>query len=129
MSLIGGFAETEADYDSSAGNSLIRYCYYLHVRQGEERYQTCAPSMDWIREALRGCAQACSRRETAKIKVPVLLLQAGRDAYVRNDVQELFAARVPSCELVRYPELRHELYISDLREQVPYWEKIFAFLG
>ena len=129
MSLVGGFAETEADYDSSAANSPARYRFYLHVRQGEERYQTCAPSMDWIREALRGCARACSRRETAKIRVPVLLLQAGRDTYVRNDMQELFAARVPSCELVRYPELRHELYMSDLREQVPYWEKIFAFLG
>ena len=123
------FTETEKDYDTSAANSLARYRYYLHIKQGDPRYQTCAASMGWIRESLRACTRACSKRETAKIQIPVLLCQAGRDTYVRNDAQERFAARVPGCELVRYPELRHELYVSDLREQVPYWEKIFAFLG
>ena len=123
------FTETEKDYDTSAANSVARYRYYLHIKQGDPRYQTCAASMGWIRESLRACTRACSKRETAKIKIPVLLCQAGRDTYVRNDAQERFAARVPGCELVRYPELRHELYVSDLREQVPYWEKIFAFLG
>ena len=122
------FTETEEDFPASAANSACRFRWYLQKKLADRRLQTCAPSINWILEAVRACRLACSKAETAKIRVPVLLLQAGRDAYVRADAQERFAALVPGCELRRFPELRHELYMSDSPDLIPYWEKIFAFL-
>jgi lysophospholipase len=129
LSPVAGFTETEKDFEASAASSFCRYRYNLRVKQAERQYQTCAASMGWIREALQACNRVCSRRETAKIRVPVLLLQAGRDTFVKNSAQDLFASRVPSCELRRYPALKHELYMSDRSDLVPYWEGIFQFLG
>lgn len=129
MGPVAGFTETEEDYALSAANSECRYRYYTRKRLADPRMQTCAPSMNWIREALAACRRAGSRRETAKIRIPVLLFQAGQDSFVRGDAQDRFAARVPSCELVKKPALRHELYMSELSELIPYWEQIFAFLS
>ena len=129
LSPVVGFTETEEDYPLSAANSDCRYRYYTRRRLADQRLQTCAPSMGWVREAIKACRRAGSRRETARIRIPVLLFQAGQDTFVRCDAQDRFAARVPSCELVKKPALRHELYMCELSELIPYWEKIFAFLG
>ena len=129
MAPVAGFTETEEDCAASAANSDCRFRYYIRKKLADPRLQTCAPSMNWIVEAVRACRLACSKKETAKIRIPVLLFQAGRDSYVRADAQERFAARVPSCELQRFPALKHELYMSDSPDLIPYWEKVFAFLG
>ena len=123
------FTETEEDFPASAANSDCRFRYYTRKKLADTRLQTCAPSMNWILEAVRASRLACSKRETARIRIPVLLLQAGRDTYVRADAQERFAARVPGCELLHLPALKHELYMSDSPDLIPYWERIFAFLG
>ena len=56
-------------------------------------------------------------------------IQMSCDTYVRADEQDRFVSRVPSCEKQRFPELRHEIYMSDSAVLIPYWEKVFAFLG
>lgn len=129
MAPVTGYTETEEDFPASAANSDCRFRWYLRRKLADPRLQTCAPSMNWIREAVRAGRLACSKKETARIRIPVLLFQAGRDTYVRVDAQDRFAAQVPGCELVRRPTLKHEIYMSDSPELIPYWEKIFAFLG
>ena len=129
MAPVTAMTETEEDYAASAANSECRFRYYTRKKLADPLLQTCAPSMDWIRESVRACRAVCSKKETAKIRIPVLLFQAGRDTYVRADAQDRFAAQVPSCERQRFPELRHELYMSDSAMLIPYWEKVFAFLG
>lgn len=118
--------ETFAD---SASTSEPRFCYYHEKKLADETLQTGASSTNWLRQAIYAVGRVTSPRETAKVRIPVLLFQAGRDAFVKNASQDLFASRVRNCELVRFPELKHELYMSDLEAMKPYWEKIFAFLG
>ena len=129
MTPVTELKETEEDFAASAANSDCRFRWYLRRKIAEAPLRTCAPSVNWIRESVRACSKVCSKKETAKIRIPVLLLQAGRDSYVRADAQERFAAQVAGCRLVRKPGLRHELYMSDSSELIPYWEEIFAFLG
>jgi replicative DNA helicase len=57
------------------------------------------------------------------------LMQAGNDTMVDNAGQNLFASRVPGCTLAQVPGMKHELYMTDSDVLIPYWEKIFAFLG
>ena len=119
----------EESYAESPANSEPRFRYYRERKLEDRQIQTCMASTNWVREAIRACVRVTSPFETAKIRTPILLLQAGRDTYVDNRAQELFVSRVRGSELVRFPELKHELYMSDLTDLIPYWERIFDFLG
>ena len=80
------------------------------------------------REAILACRRVTSPRQIAKIRIPVLLFQAEKDSYVKNESQDAFAAKAPGCELVKLPGMRHELYFAEGEALRHYWEKIFAFL-
>ena len=116
----------EERYADSAGNSEPRFDWYYAQKLAEPRFQTCAPSAGWGREAIRACRLV--QKEAGRVKIPVLLFQAGADVFVKNAAQDEFAARVPSCEIRRMPGKRHELYVSDTAFLKGYWEQIFAFL-
>ena len=123
---VNGF-DTTPDFANSCDSSECRYLYYHAKRLADPTLQTCAPSIQWGKEAAKAGVQARSIRETSRIKIPVLLFQAGNDTVVKNASQDLFASRTPSCELVRIPNMKHELYMTDSDVLIPYWEKIFAF--
>ena len=65
----------------------------------------------------------------AKIRVPVLLLQAERDVFVKNAAQDAFASHAATCTLEKQPGMRHELYFSEGESLRAYWERIFRFYG
>ena len=114
-------------YEESAANSEPRFRWYYEKKLADPKLQTCAASAGWGREAIRACSVARSKKETAKIQIPVLLFQAGNDAFVKNEAQDEFAARVPSCTLRKLPGLRHELFFSDTETLQKYWGQIFDF--
>ena len=116
-------------YEDSAASVECRFRYYHEKKCRDSALQTCAASTNWVREAIRACNKVCSRRQIAKILVPILLFQAGDDRYVRNASQDIFASRAKSCQLVRMPGLRHELYFSPDSQLQFYWTKIFDFLS
>jgi lysophospholipase len=119
----------EETYENSASNSPARFQYYYEKKLADKRLQTCAGSTKWGREAIKACRRVSSPGEIAKIRVPVLLFQAEKDAFVVNPAQDAFAAHCKSCELVKLPGLRHELYFNSGEGLQTYWEKIFAFLA
>ena len=125
---IDAFAETP-DFENSCDSSECRYLYYHAKRLAEKALQTTSPSINWGKQSVKACARVCSKRETGKIRIPVLLCQAGNDTVVKNASQDLFASRTPSCELYRVPGMKHELYMTDSPVLIPYWEKVFEFLG
>ena len=118
---------TVPDFANSCDSSECRYLYYHEKRLADKTLQTCSPSIQWGKEAAKATVRARSVRQTSRIKIPVLLFQAGNDTVVKNASQDLFASRVPTCELVRIPDMKHELYMTDSEVLIPYWEKIFAF--
>ena len=119
----------EPDFENSCDSSEVRYHYYYKKRLSDTALQTTDPSINWGKQSVRACARVTSRIETAKIKIPVLLIQAGNDTVVKNASQDLFASRVKKCELYRVPDMKHELYMTDSHVLIPYWKKIFSFLG
>ena len=116
-------------YEDSASNSKPRFDWYYEKKLASVKLQTCAGSTRWGREAIRATWHVTSPKQIARIRIPVLLFQAEKDSYVRNDAQDAFAAKAPTCELVKLPGLRHELYMNGGEGLREYWEKIFAFLG
>lgn len=126
LSPVEGFREES--FPESAGNSQVRFDYYYAKRLADPKLQVCAPATRWGKEAIRACRMVCDASRAGKIRIPVLLLQAEKDAHVKNSSQDLFASRVKTCRLVKLPDLRHELYVSDSPVLQNYWDTIFAFL-
>jgi alpha-beta hydrolase superfamily lysophospholipase len=64
-------------------------------------------------------AQASVRAAAAQLQVPTLMLLAGQDRIVSNEVAMTFARTAGSAMQVRtYPDLFHELYLEPERDQV-----------
>jgi lysophospholipase len=87
------------------------------------------PSLGWGLEAAKACARVTSGSWTGRIRIPVLLCQAGDDTMVKNASQIKFVSRVATCDLDQIPGMKHELYMTDSPVLSRYWERIFAFLG
>jgi lysophospholipase len=119
----------EGDFENSCDSSKCRYEYYFDKRLKDAYLQTQDPSINWGKQSVKACARVTSKRQTAKISIPVLLIQAGNDTVVKNESQDLFVSRTKGCEFYRVPGMKHELYMTDSEVLVPYWEKVFSFLS
>lgn len=118
----------EETYEQSASNSEPRFAWYSSRKLADKRLQTCAGSSKWGREAILACRRVGSPRQIERIRIPVLLFQAEKDSFVKNESQDAFAAKAPSCRLVKMPGMRHELYFAEGETLRKYWEEIFSFL-
>ena len=117
----------EADFENSCDSSECRYYYFNRMRKEDQGLQVTSPSIGWGMEAVKACNRVTSRRQTGRIRIPVLLFQAGKDTVVDNSAQNLFESRVKTCMLKRIPNVKHELYMSDSEVLIPYWSTIFDF--
>ena len=118
----------EPDFANSCDSSECRYLYYNAKRQKDLTLQTSDPSINWGKQSVKACARVTSKAQTARIKIPVLLIQAGNDTVVKNASQDLFVSRTNNCEFYKVPGMKHELYMTDSDVLIPYWQKVFAFL-
>ncbi|MBQ9324887.1 MAG: alpha/beta hydrolase [Clostridia bacterium] len=125
---VNGF-EKKPDFIGSCDSSEVRYLYYHGKRVADEKLQMHAASIGWGKEAVKACARVTKEANMEKIRIPVLLMQAGDDRVVRNASQDLFAEKVKTCEKHTIPGMKHELYMTDSEVLIPYWERIFQFFG
>ena len=116
------------DFENSCDSSACRYHYYYQRRLSDKRLQTRSPSIGWGMEAAKACARVTSRCWTSRIRIPVLLCQAGNDTVVKNSSQNRFVSRVKGCRFFRMPNMKHELYMTDSIMLIQYWERVFSFL-
>lgn len=91
-------------------DSYVRYRWYLEEQKRRPEYQTNAASNQWVRESLRQTRKLLAPGRAARITIPVLLLQAGRDTMVRNAKQDQLLALLPDGRKVVFPEARHEIF-------------------
>ena len=74
------------------------------------------------------CRQALDRKRCARIKIPVLLLSAGNDAWVGARGQRKLLDQLSTCESESFPGVKHELFTADENILARYWQLIFNFL-
>ena len=61
--------------------------------------------------------------------VQALILRAQLENSVRNEAIERFASAVPCAEMVEIPGVKHEIYRCKNSDLLPYFTRIFEFLG
>lgn len=116
-------------FEKSAAGSRARFEYYKEIRESSPRYQMNAASYGWLKSAgqLNWYLQSQAWK---RILSPVLLFQAGEDAFVSNREQERWLGKLKrraDARLVRVRGVKHEIYNAGEETLVPYWKKIFAF--
>ena len=119
--------DPQEPFEKGCASSRARHEYYQKLRRSEKALQTSSASYRWVREALRAGYRACSRRETGKIGIPVLLFQAGQDTLVSGSAQRNFICRVKNGELVKVDGSRHEIYRCANRELEAYLRRVIEF--
>lgn len=114
-------------YDFEASNTLSEARYnYIHSCMAEDvHYQTRGSSYRWCRAARR--ASRFIKNNTDKIKIPVLLCQAGNDTLVSDTAQESFIEKLDGGTIKKYSIAKHEIYCAsdDILER--YYTDILDF--
>lgn len=104
--------DPERTYEQSHDTSKARFDYWQKKRCENTNYQTAAPSFNWVREAVRVTKLNLDPERNARIKIPVLLCQPEEDSSVVSEKENEFIATVKNGRLKKYPNCRHEIYMS-----------------
>lgn len=102
-----GFEEIN-EYETSSAKSKARYDEMFESRMTDKNYRTFGGTYCWVWATLRGIKRL--QKDAAKVKIPVLLFQAGQDSMVRPAGQNRFAKEAADVKLIRYEDSKHEVY-------------------
>lgn len=114
-----------AEYSNSSTLSEARYNYIFNQRLNDWHYHTYLPSLGWSCASLKATSKAL--KNAKKIKIPILLLTAGKDTLVSN--QETIKLKNLIDEIFHYdfPNSKHEIYNGNDEIIKKYYEIIFSF--
>lgn len=97
--------------DNPLSHSPVRYQWFRQLYQENPHLQTGGPSSRWVWQSLSALRHLY--RDAPKLKIPLLILQAGHDQIVDNRAQVRFARRLnkyqPQARLVTIAGAKHEL--------------------
>lgn len=88
-------------------HSRSRYESFVALQSEVPESLTGRASNAWIKAGFD--AAAATRRQARDMKVPTLLLQAGQDAMVKTEGQDVFCRMAKDCQKLVFPEAWHEL--------------------
>ena len=103
-----------------------RYEYTFRMRENDFHNQTYGGCYSWTGASIRATRRL--QKNAAKVAVPVLLFQAGRDTMVKKHGQDIFCQRAKHVQCVYLEESKHEIFNGTAEIREAYYEKLFAFL-
>lgn len=122
------FDPDKPDLEMSGSSDPERFMYQFNIRRDPSThglYTMSKGSYRWLREALR--ATDMVRKYAERIRIPVLICQAGHDFYVDNDGQDEVAQKALNAKLIRFPDAKHEIYASDEKTLAEYYHEVLGF--
>ena len=120
--------EDDFGTDWCCATSKARHAWYLEIQRSHEEYQNAAATYTWLKESILQTKKVLNRKNTAKVQIPVLLLQAGKDTMVENDREDELVDRLPNARKVTFPEARHEIFRCTDPEVERFMDSILNFL-
>lgn len=112
-------------FKTSSSTSEPRYAYIFNQREETPQYTSYGGTYAWTRASIYATRKIA--RNADKVKIPVLLCQAGKDTMVRPEGQEYFAEHSKNTRLIRFPESKHELFTATYDIMLPYYKEVFDF--
>ena len=116
------------DFENSAALSRARYDYQFEPRidpKSQNRYTMNSGTFRWVRAAMKATEEL--QAHAASIQIPLLICQAGHDAFVDNEGQNQVASAAGNARLVLFPEAKHEIYNSFGQTLANYYRTLLTF--
>lgn len=114
------------------GNELTssreRYVRAQAVLEASPELALGAPTVGWLRAALRSCAMMAALDFPSTIRVPVLMVAAGRDTIVSTPLIEDFAPRMKLGTLVLIGPSKHEILQENDDIRGRFWASFDAYV-
>lgn len=108
-------------------SSHDRHEWYRQLQEKEPLLRNCSATYNWLRESLIQSKKVLKDANCAKISVPVLLIQGGRDVTVQNSAEDAFIAKVPGGRKVVFPDALHEIFRGSDAQVEKYIDTITGF--
>lgn len=105
-----------------------RHLYVHGKRLAHKSYRMGGASYAWVYAAQKASAYVQDTENIARIKVPVLVLVAGKDHMVDTDEICRFAGKLRHARLVWFLDARHEIFHAKERTRLQFYDEIFSFL-
>lgn len=102
-----------------------RYMNYYNFLLENREYQKGGVSYNWLNTSFKAIKEIIDNAH--KVKIPVMLCQAGKDTYVKPNGHNKFAQKVNNCELKIYKDSKHEIYWEKDYIMHPYLDDVFSF--
>lgn len=120
------------DMSHYPGGSEARVQWCLDMRIADEHYQTCRASNGWVRQAVRLSHALLQPNMVERVETPIMLFQAGKDSWVRNDKQDEFVKMLHTAgaeiHKIVLEESCHEIFGMPNRVMAPYLKRILKFM-
>lgn len=114
-------------YQNSNSMSKQRFDYVLNLRKKYPEYRTSGGTNGWFLASIKAYKKAI--RNAKKIKIPVLLFQAGQDKLVSPKGQDLLAQKAPNISKIVFPQSKHEIFNATDEIRKKYYHIVFVFFG
>jgi lysophospholipase len=115
-----------------AGNILtsdpVRYARNKAVLEAEPALGLGAPTVSWCDAAIRAMRTLSDRSYAVRIRQPILVVAAGRDAIVSNLAIEDFATMLRAGSQLVVVGAQHEILMEQDRFRVQLWAAFDAFV-
>ncbi len=112
-------------YPKCSAQSEARHNYLFEYRLHDSHLTTNGGTYKWARESFKGMKNAIA--DASKIKVPVMLFQAGQDTMVEPAGQEAFLKNNPAIIKKEYPDSRHEIFNAYDSDRMDYYNTVISF--
>ncbi|MDX2205063.1 MAG: alpha/beta hydrolase [Hyphomicrobiaceae bacterium] len=128
-----GGAAMPVEYGPFEGNELTndreRYARSAAIVSAHPEVSLGAPTIGWLRSALRSSARLTAPEFPLKVQVPILMFAAGQDSIVSTRAIEEFAMRLKVGTHVLIPEAKHEILQETDAVRARFWSAFDAYLG
>lgn len=113
---------------ASASTSSEARAYYNFLSYSLEHNQLWGASYSWANAVIEGTHKIQKKKNIEKIKVPVLLFQAGNDNLVCSEGQNQLINYTPNITAYKASDSKHELWNEKNNILVPYYNTIFEYI-
>lgn len=128
-----GGAGLPLDLGDFEGNELTndreRFQRTSQIVQENPQLGLGAPTVSWLRAALRSISQLTAPDYPARVRVPTLLFAAGNDTIASTPAIEDFTQRLKLGKHDLIPEAKHEILMETDAVRRRFWAGFDAYLG
>ncbi|TCR70680.1 alpha/beta hydrolase [Bosea sp. BK604] len=131
-SFVPGGGDTAIATKPFEGNRLtgdpVRYARNAALSAAARHLSVGDPTIAWVRTAFQLMARLNAPSAALEVRIPTLVIAAGRDPVVSTPAIERFAARLKTGAALVLPTARHEILMEtdDIRAQ--FWAAFDAFV-